>query len=445
MSAAAAKTAPYPGAAYLDRFARAREGLAKGSGPWLSGWRRGGAEAFRASGFPTLKSEAWRYTPLHALIDGDFSIDAPAAPFDRSRLSGITQGREAANRLVFVNGHLRRNLSNLEKLSPGIELLSFAEAEANQPQLLEKRLGKSPGFAGHPFAALNAAFAADGFVLHVTAGTKAESPIEILWLGSGADKPPVYHPRNLIVMGQGAHATVIEHHVGLCIGSYFSDSASEIVLGADSVLRHCKVQDESREAFHLALTGVRIAEGASYDSFVFSIGGRLARNEIHVALEGRRAHCRLNGAYLGRGEQTIDHTTIIDHIVPDTSSKELYKGVLDGRARGVFQGKIVVRPGAQKTDGQQMNRALLLSDKAEIASKPELEISADDVKCSHGATAGEIDDTALFYLRSRGIPEAEARRLLVEAFLNEVIDAVALAGMRMTLDHNITRWMQGPQ
>ena len=428
-------------AAYLDRYAGERARLEHGAGPWLEGWRRAGAETFRAAGFPTIKNEAWRFTPLHALIDGEFSVDAPAAAFDRARLKAVTFGREAGTRLVFVNGRLRQDLSSLAHLSPGIELLSLAEALTSRPELVEPFLGKAPGLAGHPFAALNAAFAADGYVLHVAPETRGEAPIEILWIGSGADKPPVYHPRNLVVAGRGAHATIIEHHVGLCIGSYFSDSVTEIALGEGSVLRHCKVQDESREAFHIAATGVGLAEGAAYDSFVFSIGGRLARNEIHVELSGKRAHCRLNGAYLARGEQIVDHTTVIDHISPETTSKELYKGVLDGRARGVFQGRITVRPNAQKTDGQQMNRALLLSDKAEINSKPELEISADDVKCSHGATAGELDDASLFYLRSRGIPEAEARRLLVEAFLAEVIDAVALAGMRLTLEHNIARWM----
>jgi Fe-S cluster assembly protein SufD len=359
-------------------------------------------------------------------------------------LRGVTFGREAGNRLVFVNGRLRDDLSSLRQLSRGIELLGLAEALESRPQLVEAHLGRAPGLANHPFAALNAAFAADGYVLHIAPEARSEAPIEILWIGSGADKPPVYHPRNLVVLGKGAHATVIEHHVGLCIGAYFSDSITEIALGEGAVLRHCKVQDESREAFHIAATGAALADGAHYDSFVFSAGARLARNEIHVSLAGRRAHCRLNGAYLGRGEQVVDHTTVIDHVSPETSSRELYKGVLDGRARGVFQGRIAVRADAQKADGQQMNRALLLSDKAEINSKPELEISADDVKCSHGATAGELDDLSLFYLRSRGIPEAEARRLLVEAFLAEVIDAVALAGMRLTLEHNIARWMASP-
>jgi Fe-S cluster assembly protein SufD len=440
--AVAAKTPA--GNAYLARYAGERVRLDAGAQPWLAGWRRAGADAFRTAGFPTIKNEAWRFTPLHALIEGEFSVDAPAAPFDQARLKGVTFNREAGNRLVFVNGRLRDDLSSLKQLSPGIELVSLAEALRSRPQLVEAALGKAPGLAGHPFAALNAAFAADGYVLHIAPDTRNEAPIEILWIGSGADKPPVYHPRNLVVLGRGAHATIIEHHVGLCIGSYFSDSVTEISLAENALLRHCKVQEESREAFHIATTGAHLADGAQYDSFVFSVGGRVSRNEIHVALDGKRAHCRLNGAYLGRGEQIVDHTTVIDHLTPETTSKELYKGVLDGRARGVFQGKIVVRPGAQKTDGHQMNRALLLSDKAEINSKPELEINADDVKCSHGATAGELDDTSLFYLRSRGIPEAEARRLLVEAFLAEVVDAVALAGMRLTLEHNITRWMAGP-
>jgi Fe-S cluster assembly protein SufD len=431
------------GADYLDRYAAERVRLEREAAPWLAGWRRAGAEAFRAGGFPTVKHEAWRFTPLAALTSGEFSIDAPAAPLDAARLKAVVFGREAANRLVFVNGRLRQELSGLHRLTPGITLTSFADALERRPELVEGRVGKAPGLGRHSFAALNAAFAEDGYVLEMAPGTRAEAPIEIVWIGAGAEKPPVYHPRNLVVLGRGAHATVIEHHVGLCIGAYFSDPVTEVALGEGALLRHCKVQDESREAFHVALSGVAMAEGAHYDSFVFSIGGRLARNEIHVSLDGRRAHCRLNGAYLARGEQLIDHTTIIDHVMPETSSRELYKGVLDGRARGVFQGKIVVRPGAQKTDGQQMNRALLLSDRAEINSKPELEISADDVKCSHGATAGELDDASLFYLRSRGIPEAEARRLLVEAFLAEVIDSVALAGMRLSLEHNIARWMGG--
>jgi Fe-S cluster assembly protein SufD len=431
-------------AAYLDRYAGGRARAAEAATAWLGGWRRAGADAFRAAGFPTAKTEAWRYTPLAGLLAGEFSIDAPAAPLDAARLKGVVFGREAANRLVFVNGKLRADLSALTRLAPGIELMSFAEALERRPDLVEARAGQAPGLGQHPFGALNAAFAADGFVLALAPGARAEAPIEIVHIGAGAENPPVYHPRNLIVAGAGAHATVIEHHVGLCIGAYFANSVTEIALGEGAVLRHCKVEDEAREAFHIAYTGAALAEGAHYDSFVFSIGGRLARNEIHVALGGRRAQCRLNGAYLARGEQVLDHTTVIDHASPETSSRELYKGVLDGRARGVFQGRITVRPGAQKADGQQMNRALLLSDKAEINSKPELEISADDVKCSHGATAGELDDQSLFYLRSRGIPEAEARRLLVEAFLAEVIDAVALAGMRLTLEHNIARWMAGP-
>ncbi len=436
---------PTAGAGYLDRFDAERRRLVDAAPRWLADWRAAGAERFRTAGFPTLRSEAWRFTPLHALAESDFSVDAPPAPFEAAQLQGLLFGRAAENRLVFVNGRLRGDLSSLTHLSPGIELIGFAEAQRSRPQLVEAHLGKAQGLDEQPFAALNAAFAGDGFVLHVAPDTRAEAPLEILWIGTGAEKPPVYHPRNLIVLGRGAHATVIEHHVGLCIGAYFSNSATGIALGEGAVLRHCKVQEESRQAFHIAATGARLAEGAHYDSFVFSVGGRLARNEIHASLEGRRAQCRLNGAYLGRGEQILDHTTVIDHRVPDTASRELYKGVLDGRARGVFQGKIVVRPGAQKTDGQQMNRALLLSDKAEIASKPELEISADDVKCSHGATAGELDDAALFYLRSRGIPEGEARRLLVEAFLAEVIDSVALAGMRLTLEHSVSRWMAGPE
>ena len=409
----------------------------------LDAFRRQGGAAFGAAGLPGKRVEAWRYTDLTPLAGIGYDPAAAPMPVEKARLPALLFGREAKHRLVFVNGGFRADLSDVGALAPGVTVLGFAEAARTRPELIERGLAAAAELKDRPLAALNAAGAADGLVLHVAAEAKAGAPIEILWVGTGAERAPVYHPRCIVVLDARAHLTLVEHHVGLCIGGYFANHVTDVSLGEGAVLRHCKVQDEAREAVHVALTDARLAAGANFDSFVFALGGRIARNEIHVRLGGEGAHCRLNGAYLGRGDQLIDNTTVIDHAVANTASKELYKGVLDGKARGVFQGKIVVRPDAQKTDGQQLNRALLLSDKAEIACKPELEILADDVKCSHGASAGEIDESQLFYLRARGIPREEARRLLVEAFLGEVIDSVALAGMRLPLERNVERWMRG--
>jgi Fe-S cluster assembly protein SufD len=425
-----------PGAAYLDRFAGA------GAAPaGLAALRAAGRAAFERRGFPTAKAESWRYTPLGALQAGDFAAGLAAAPVRAETLPALVFGREARHRLVFINGRFRADLSALGALPAGVTVGSLAAIAATAPERLAAIGADASVSLEHPLAALNAALVEDGFVLHVAAGVAVEAPIEVLWVGTGAERPPVYHPRNLVALGADAHATLVEHHVGLCIGAYFANSATDVRLAEGAVLRHCKVQDESREAFHVALTDVGAAARAQYDSFVFQIGGRLARNEIVVRLAASGASTRLNGAYLGRGEQLQDSTSVVDHAAPGTASKQLYKGVLDGGAKGVFQGKVIVRAGAAKADGHQMNRTLLLSERAEIASKPELEINADDVKCSHGAAAGELDEAALFYLRARGIPNEEARRLLVEAFLGEVIGMVALTGMRLSLERNVQRWM----
>ncbi len=426
---------------YLERYNAVRTRLPGAKQPYLARLRQTGATAFAKNGFPTIKTEAWRYTNLAPLLKETFAADAEPMSLDKSRLAALEFGREAKHRLVFVNGALRADLSAIGDLPPGVTLAPVAAAARDNPALLEASLAGVSLIEAKPLAALNTALLGDGIILNVAPGRTVEAPIDILWIGTGGERPPIYHPRNAIVLGAGAHATIVERHVGLCIGSYFSNSVTEVVLGESAMLRRCKIQDESREAFHIALTEARLGAGAQLDTFVFSQGGRIARDELNIRLEGKGASCRLFGAYLGRGEQHLDHTTLIEHVAPETTSKELYKGVLDGKARGVFQGKIVVHPGAQKSDGHQLSRALLLSANAETDIKPELEIFADDVKCSHGATAGELDETQLFYLRSRGIPEVEARRLLIEAFLGEVIGSLALTGMRLTLEHNLTRWM----
>lgn len=431
---------------------------------WLEGWRTGrqgagraafaghdldllararddAATQFDGAGLPNRRVEDWRYTNLSELTGFDLDWSPPSAEVARESLPALVFGREADCRLVLVNGEVRQELSTIPELPEGVVLtsLSAALAEGNDAvaDLLTARVTEGSG----ALKALNDSWLQDGYVLIVPDETVVETPIEILSVGTGGVRPPAYQPRNLVIAGANSRVTVVEHHVGLCIGGYFANVVTDVVAAEGAIVRHCKVQDEAKEAVHVALLSASLAANAMFDSFVFTLGSRISRNELRVSLDAPGAHCRLNGAYLVRGKQHCDHTTVVDHAAAETHSDQLYKGVLDGSASGVFQGKVVVHPDAQKTEGHQMSRALLLSDNAEINTKPELVIHADDVQCSHGATAGELDAEALFYLRSRGVPEPQARKLLVEAFLNEAIDAVALAGMRLPLEQNVVRWM----
>jgi Fe-S cluster assembly protein SufD len=443
--AATSKPAPIPWS-YVARFDEARGALPGAGLAWLAALRKRAYAHVAANGLPGPRNEDWKYTTLNlaALQKTDFAL-APRSlnGIHADTLPLTVSSVEAAHRLVFVNGWYRADLSRIGALPAGVEIATLAQAIAERPDLLEGRLGSLAEPDGLPMVALNTAFMSDGVVLRVGKGVVLEKPLVALFIGDASDGPVAYHPRHLFVAEAGSQATIVEHHIGLGQGAYFANSATEILVEEGAILRHCKIQDEAAEAFHTATTVARVERAGNFDSFVFSLGSRLARNEIRVALAGAGAGCRLNGGYLAKGKQHTDNTTIIDHRAPHTSSREVYKGVLDGQARAVFQGKIFVRPGAQKSDGQQLNNTLLLSTGAEIDAKPALDIQADDVKCSHGATAGALDDDALFYLRSRGIPEERAQRILVEAFLGDIIDGIALAGLREPLEEMVAHWMNG--
>jgi Fe-S cluster assembly protein SufD len=429
---------------YVGRFDETRRTLPGAAAPWLAALRERAYAHIAAHGLPGPKNEDWRYTSLNALLKADFALAARTLNgIHADRLPTTVAAGQAAHRLVLVNGWYRAHLTRLGGFPAGVEIAPLAQLAAERPDELRDRLGSLAEPDGLPMVALNTAFMADGVVLRLARGAVLSDPLVVLCIGDASDGPVAYHPRHLFLAEAGSQATVVEHHVGLGGGAYFANSATEILVEEGAILRHCKIQDEAASAFHIATTVARVARDGNFDSFVFSQGGRLARNEIRVELAGEGAGCRLNGGYLAKDRQLTDHTTIIDHRAPHTSSRETYKGVLDGHARAVFQGRIVVRPGAQKTDGQQLNNTLLLSTGAEIDTKPALDIQADDVKCSHGATAGELDDGQLFYLRSRGIPEERARRILVEAFLGDVIDGIALAGLREPLEEMVAHWMNG--
>jgi Fe-S cluster assembly protein SufD len=414
---------------YADRFG-AVAGTLPGAGlAWLDTLRRAGLDRFVRTGLPTPRVEDWKYTNLGGLEKLEL-VPATGGGIAPELPPTITPDSQACHRLVIVNGLYRADLSHIGDLPPGASLGGLAPMLDHDADWLETHMGRIGGDEDAPLLALNTAFAGDGPVLRLDPGTVLEAPIEVTFLSVAEEGPAVHHPRALIVLGAGASATCVEHHLAAGGESYFANCATEIVMAEGAALRHYKLQDEAYQAHHIAVTVVRLAADASYDNFSLSLGGRLARNEIRVRLDGPGARCGLMGAYLAGGRQHTDSTTIIEHASPDTASREIYKGVLDGKARAVFQGRITVQEDAQRIEGHQLNRTLLLSDGAEIDCKPELEIFADDVKCSHGATAGELDDDALFYLRSRGIPEDQARGILVAAFLDEIMDEIADDGVR---------------
>ncbi len=426
---------------FAAHFAKSEAALPGAGLDWVQRFRRAGMESFQAQGLPSPREESWRYTSLRALEREALSFDPRVEQMPSiDKAPSLLPMTEGCHRLVFVNGRFHPGLSTLSALPEGAVLETFAAALERHPDLMEAHLGRILGEDQAALSALNAALATDGVVLHLRAGVSLVEPIEIIHLG-GLQAGLSYHPRNLFLLERGSQATVIENNRGLGEAPYFVNTANEIRLGEGALLRHYKQQGEGPGAYHTSLVRCEVGRQASYDSFALSIGAQLSRNEVQVDLAGEGGECHINGAYLMRGNQHCDNTTAINHLVPRTSCREMFKGVVDDSARAVFQGRIVVHPDAQQTNGHQLSRVLLLSDKAEIDQKPELEIHADDVLCSHGATAGDLDHDALFYLRSRGIPEAQARSILIEAFLAEAITAIAAEGLCPALMTSIGHWL----
>jgi Fe-S cluster assembly protein SufD len=306
---------------------------------------------------------------------------------------------------------------------------SLKDVLAQDPQSAEPHLAKIAR-DGNAFAAVNAAFLEDGAFVRIPARTAVAHPIHLVFLSEPAPGPTVSHPRNLVIAEAGSQAHIVETYVGTAGELYFTNAVTEVVLGEGAVLDFSKLERDSDAAFHVATTEVSQGRDSSFTSHSIVLGGALARNDLNVRLDAEGAECTLNGLFIGSGTQHLDNHTLIDHAKPHGTSRELYKGIMDGQSRGVFNGKIIVRPDAQKTDAMQTNKNLLLSQEALVNSKPALEIFADDVKCKHGSTIGQLDDAAMFYLRSRGIGEQEARDLLVYAFASDVASRIRVAPLR---------------
>jgi Fe-S cluster assembly protein SufD len=420
-------------APYLDAF-HARSPAREPA--WLATGRAASLARFAELGFPTRRDEAWRFSDLRPLQARAFppgavtGHDQRAAPLPL-RFAG------ACHRVVLVDGRFAPDLSNIGLLPAGAWLASTAATLAERPRLVETALAEDDR-ARQPFAALNAAFFADGFVLALDPGVALDRPVEILHLGQ-AFEPRSFHLRNAVLLGEGSRAALIESFAG--DGEYWTNVVTMLRLGAGAALSHARIQDEGAGAVHFALARAALDRKARYDSFTLTLGARLSRHDILVRFDGADGECRLDGAYCLRGEQEATTATFVDHAAPGCATRELFKGVIDDRAHGVFLGRIAVRPDAQRSDAQQVNRNLLLGPRAAVDTKPELEILADDVKCSHGATVGDLDEEALFYLRSRGIAMDDARRLLIEAFATETLERVEDRAVRDHLAGHLALWL----
>ena len=438
-----------PASAWLQRLSRPESSRNRHSPVWLKEFRHAALQWVSERGFPTARDEAWKYTRVGPLLNVAFE---PAEPDPSRRLSSAVIDQLAGNlggiRLVFVNGHFAPDCSSLKKLPQGtkVERLASALAEEEGGGSLEAHLSRPFAEQTHAFTALNAACAEDGAFVRIPANTMIEHPIHLVFLSDAGAAitagPLVSHPRSLLLAGAGSRATIVETYVGLPGEISLTNAVTELVLDEGAAIEHYKVQDEVETAFHIALLDVRQERDTRFTTHSVALGSSLARHEVTVRLQGPGAETTLNGLYMPRNRQHLDNPTTIDHIAPECTSRELYKGVVDGRGRGVFDGRVIVRPWAMKTDSSQTNKNLLLSESAQANTRPQLEIFADDVKCAHGAAVGQLDEEAVFYLRSRGIPEPAARDLLTYAFIGEMLELIRLAPLRSHVEKLVASRLQ---
>ncbi len=422
--------------ASFDRFARGR---GSNDAPWLAVLRTGAMARFAESGFPTTRDEAWRHTNVGPLARTAFrAAEADARLEGAAPLAGFP-GPQA----VFVDGRFSAERSSLASLPAGVEVASLRHTLAREPRRLEPLLGRVSG-PGKPFADLNTAFLEDGAVVFLAEKVVAPDPIQIAFLMSRhEDTPVVSYPRVLVAAGPRSESRIVEYYAGPADETYFTNAVTEISVGEGAFVQHYLLQTESRSAYHVHSVTATLDRGARFANHSVSLGGALSRTDIDVRFGGEGGECSLDGLFVVDGRRHADTHTLIDHASPRCSSRELYKGIVDGGGRGVFDGTIVVRKDAQKTDAAQSNKNILLSRGALVHSTPRLEIFADDVKCKHGSTTGQLDEAALFYLRSRGISEAAARSLLVHAFASDIVGRVGVEAVRRAVEAELAALLPG--
>ena len=416
---------------YQSEFQQLKE--AENTPSWLLPRRQAAIDRFLALGFPTTRDEEWKYTNVAPIAKTAFE----QAGTVETRVTNEDIGDYLLDatfcRLVFVNGRYSAELSSAAALPDGVKVCSLADAMQTEQTLVETHLAKYADYENQAFTPLNTAFMQDGTFVFVPRGVIVRTPIHLLFVSSANGRAIISHPRNLIVCEANSQVSVIESYAGLDSGKYFTNTVTEFVAGENAVIDHYKVEQESDDAYHVTTRQIYQERDSNVSSHTVTYSGGLIRNDVNTVLDGEGCNCMLNGLYVLRGSQHADHHLRVDHAKPHCNSWEYYKGILSDQSRGVFTGRIIVREDAQKTDAKQSNMNLLLSPDALVDTKPQLEILADDVKCTHGATIGQIDEDAIFYLRSRGIREEAARSLLTYAFAGESLGQVRIEPLRERL------------
>ncbi len=428
---------------YQAAFQQLQQRTAASGEAWLGRLRESAMDRFEQLGFPSVKEEEWKYTnvaPISKLTSKPIlgSIDADALATS-AKLARFGYREAQGSELVFLNGVLRNNLSSLASLPVGVVGIDLAEAiaDAKYGELIREHLARSADYNANAFTALNTAFVSSGAFILIRKGSELESPLHLNFVADPSDPDPANFPRVLIIAEENCRATVIESYASISDAAYFTNSVVEIVLKDGASLEHYKVQRESVDAYHIATTSADLGSSSSYDSTTITFGAQLSRHDIHIRMANEGAECWVDGLYVVSSDQHTDTHSVIDHQQPHCTSHQLYKGILDGKSRAVFNGKIFVRHGAQKTDAMQTNKNLLLSNEARVDTKPQLEILADDVKCAHGAAVGQIDEDELFYLATRGIHPDLAKNLLTYGFAEEVIGKIKVDSIRAQLDEAV--------
>ncbi len=423
---------------YLDAFSTLQQRTSR-QPDWLRSLREEAFGRFCDVGFPTTKDEDWRFTNVTPISQRTFNLPQQGeAQLIAKELQQYFLAT-AACRAVFVNGRYAPELSEHVQLPAGVQVGSLADAIANDPKTLEAHLGRYLDTRRDAFASLNTAFSEDGAFVHIAANTVLEAPIHLLFVSTGSEEPQMVHPRNLLVVERNAQANIVEEHISLGDGVLFANAVTEIVAGDNSVVSHHMIERENRKTFHISTLRIQQERNSNVSTHSVLVGGALVRNNVHPVLAGEGGECLINGLFLGDDRQHIDNYMLVEHASPHCASHQFYNGILGGHSHGVFHGRILVHKDAQKTDAKQTNRNLLLSDDAQIDTKPQLEIYADDVKCTHGATIGQIEENALFYLRSRGLDETSAREMLLLAFAGECLVRIKAGPVRKHIERIVHR------
>lgn len=408
---------------------------------WINSVRKDAIAAFERKGLPGNKSEEYKYTPITKVLEKDFQVNfvEPKTTLDKQDISSLLIDNLEANIVVFINGYFSSALSKIISSEKELSILGLLEAEKRFPEEIKKHYGNNASYETDAFTALNTAFAQDGACIIVPNRTSVSYPIIFHYINDSAvSNKNMVHPRTLVVMGEGSEVDIIESFHTIGPEKSFVNIVTEIVLEDNSIVRYTKINNESDKAYHLGNTHICQSKGSTFTANTMSFGGAMVRNNLNIIVDGEGAEANMNGLYILNGNQHVDNHTMVDHKRPNTTSNELYKGIIDGQANAVFNGKIYVRQIAQKTNAFQSNKNILLSDDASINTKPQLEIWADDVKCSHGATTGQLDNEQMFYLRSRGLSEESARSMLLYAFATDVIEDIKISALKHYLEKKIS-------